>query len=398
MANLINQGGNDTQVNNPDANLQPGDPGYAGGTGSAANMPPPATGAAPPPLPNPYDPSRSTQPGPQAQQPLAGQPTPQSPYPTDFTGWANYSGNPSDPNAINAFVQWLASQQGEDPSVASQEDYLASRIAQTGGLTEGNEGYWENRTKAGNWTAPEGPGASATSFPGLTSQQLLDEMNKIFTTGAANSPTASQANPNLLNYLNKILQDPSSLLDTGLINKEVMNARDQEEQNRNVNTQSLEAQLASRGIAGSGAEGTGLENLTAQLANIFGQNVTQINTNAAAQAEDQLKNAVTSATGLSEADAQNLIQQYEATTQRAGTVAGAQTNTESALANFLLGEGNLATQNNAQSIGAQEFADTFGLQQEEQAFQQGQITSDQLLQWLKDHFSGVQTSAGGFVG
>ena len=382
--------------NGPSQNLDYSDPNNptVNTPGYSPNIPQPALGATPSPLPNPYD---TTMPvGTPAVQPLPGAQTaaPTSQYPTDFTGWANYSGNPSDPNAIKAFVDWMASQPGEDPLVASQEDYLASRIAQTGGLNEGNEGYWENRTKAGNYTAPE---TGATNGSGSTGD-LSSILSQIFGPGASNSPIPSQEDPTLKAYLDKAIGDPSSLLDTGLINSEVMNARDQEEQNRNVNTQALESQLASRGIAGGGAEGTGEENLTAQLANIFGQNVTTINTNAAAQAEDQLKNAVSSATGLSEADAQNLISQYEATTGRAGTVTGAENSADSILNSFLLGEGNLSTQNNAQSIGAQEFADTFGMNQELQAFQQGQITSDQLLQWLKDNYSGVQTSAGGFIG
>jgi hypothetical protein len=315
--------------------------------------------------------------------------------------WTSYSGNPNDPTQIDNYVKWLMSQPGEDPAVAGDEAYLDQRIAQTGGLTQDNMGYWNGRTKAGVYTAPEAGGStSSTGQPG--GQDIMSLLQSIFSQGTGGK-TPSQTNPQLTSYLSGILQNPSSTFNQGLVNTEVMNARDQLEQGKQTGTQSLEAQLAARGLAGSGPETSGLEGLTAQLQNQFGNQVTDIYGKAGDQANSQLASAIAAATGLSEADATNLLSQYEATTQRGVGAAGALNSANQTGLGYaqldlskLLGEGSLGLQSNAQDIGLQEFLDTFGLQQQQQSSTQQHTQNQDLLAWIEANFPGAQLAAQGY--
>jgi hypothetical protein len=84
-------------------------------------------------------------------------------FPTDAQGWAGYQGNPQDPQALAAYVQFLSQQPGADPSLASDPNYWIQKISETGGVSsqtakgENNTGYWMGRSKAG---AGNGGGAS----------------------------------------------------------------------------------------------------------------------------------------------------------------------------------------------------------------------------------------------
>lgn len=373
---------------NPNPN--PGDMNSGVGDGSTPNyvgtVPPPAQAPVPPPV---GVTPRTTQPVGQAV--YGATPGASSPYPASLGEWGNFNGNPEDPAAIKAYVSMLAGQQGVDPLISGQQDYLAGRIADTGGLTPGNEGYWQNRTLAGNWTRPEGPSSTQPS-----TADLMGVLNGIFGAGVPGAKTPSQTNPTLTSFLNGILSDPSSVFNKGLVNSEVMNARDQLEGQKNTQTQSLEAQLAQRGLAGSGAETTGLEELTSQLNNQFGNAVTSIYKNAGDQANNELSSVIAAATGLAPADANNLISQYEAATSRGVGTGNVLNQGQSTANSLLLGLGNLGLQSQGQSIGAQEFMDTFGLNQEQLANQIAQGNDSQLIDLLKTYLSGANSSAGGF--
>lgn len=57
--------------------------------------------------------------------------------------------NPTDPQAEAAYVQYLSQQPGADPTLATDPNYWIGKINETGGLTQGNIGYWNNRSLAG---------------------------------------------------------------------------------------------------------------------------------------------------------------------------------------------------------------------------------------------------------
>jgi len=72
---------------------------------------------------------------------------------------ADPNANPTDPAYVAKFVQYLASQPGADPTLASDPNYWIGKITETGGVTssvagkapgEGdNIGYWTGRSKQG---------------------------------------------------------------------------------------------------------------------------------------------------------------------------------------------------------------------------------------------------------
>jgi hypothetical protein len=67
--------------------------------------------------------------------------------------------NPTDPAYVAKFVQYLASQPGADPTLASDPNYWIGKITETGGVTSqvagkepgqgDNIGYWTGRSKQG---------------------------------------------------------------------------------------------------------------------------------------------------------------------------------------------------------------------------------------------------------
>jgi hypothetical protein len=124
-------------------------------------------------------------------------------YPSSLSGWQSYS-NPTDQGAIHAYAQWLSSQPGADPLIASQVDYLAQRIQDTGGLTSGNVGYWSTRTQQGNWTAPENS-SSAGSSTTPTSVQIPPGPYAGLT--PPSSPISDAGNAAIL----KLLQTPQTV-------------------------------------------------------------------------------------------------------------------------------------------------------------------------------------------
>lgn len=75
----------------------------------------------------------------------------------------NYSGNPTDPTQIAAYVQYLSQQPGADPTLASDPNYWIGKISDTGGLTQGNIGYWGTRSQAGAGNPGGAPGSSTSS-------------------------------------------------------------------------------------------------------------------------------------------------------------------------------------------------------------------------------------------
>lgn len=81
--------------------------------------------------------------------------------------FSNYQGNPTDPSAVAQYVQYLSQQPGADPTLASDPNYWIGKITDTGGLTSGNVGYWNNRSMAGAGNSGGGGGGGLNSaLPG----------------------------------------------------------------------------------------------------------------------------------------------------------------------------------------------------------------------------------------
>jgi hypothetical protein len=107
------------------------------------------------PMDDGTDPNAQVQPQPGVQAPGAApaqggtfQPTP--------------GASPTDPNEVAKYVQWLSQQPGADPTLASDPGYWTKQIiANGGGLTADNIGYWNNRSKAGAGDAGGGAGGGA---------------------------------------------------------------------------------------------------------------------------------------------------------------------------------------------------------------------------------------------
>lgn len=116
---VINPGGNDTQVNNPTVGLQPGDPGYSGGTGNLPLNPSPM------PASGPADPGAVVSAEGWTAPPATGA------TPTPGSGSASASGNPfTDPTqmalweAVQAAISQSQQVPGQNPQTAALFDAI----------------------------------------------------------------------------------------------------------------------------------------------------------------------------------------------------------------------------------------------------------------------------------
>jgi|HubBroStandDraft_2_1064218.scaffolds.fasta_scaffold73067_2 hypothetical protein len=91
---------------------------------------------------------------------------------TETQNWQNYTGDPTDPNAINQYIMWLSQQSGADPSLidpttGQASSYWAAKVLAGGGLTPGNVGYYNTRSKAGAGdSSGDTSGSATTAAPG----------------------------------------------------------------------------------------------------------------------------------------------------------------------------------------------------------------------------------------
>jgi hypothetical protein len=189
--------------------------------------------------------------------------------------------------------------------------------------------------------------------------------------------------------LSKVL---SGLFPGGLFNQDVVNRRTEnaaENLHRFQTRQSANdrAQLAERGLLGSGAEQTAQDRLSSNIADQYSGAVSGIYANESENADSRMMQALQMATGMTEQDAQNAIDWFNASTNR-----------ENVGNQFALGQGNLA-------LGNSRALNDYDLGRRGIDFSYDQLNSqldnmsiDQILEVLKQRGYGSEISSKGYQG
>jgi hypothetical protein len=128
--------------------------------------------------------------------------------------------------------------------------------------------------------------------------------------GGMTSQTASQS---LQQQLQQILGNPAGF-NQGVVDSRVESARENVDRFRNSQLDTMMAQLAERGLVGSGGEFEGRANLEEQLAGIFGTSLRDIYADASQAGDDQVVELISLATGLSVEEAKRAVEMYAAQT------------------------------------------------------------------------------------
>jgi hypothetical protein len=286
---------------------------------------------------------------------------------------------------------------------------------------------WRNGINFGSPSGSGNPGG-----PGVTQKPAPMDGNPMPGMG---SPTNDHGG--LDEILNALM---SGDMNKDVLTKRVDSANDALTSKRRSMVENQRAELADRGLTGDGAETSALGRLDTDLGNEFGQNLTDIYSDESKQADARMMQALTTKAGLSIADAQNLVDQYNAQTGRQN----ADTNKLNADNNFSLGQGDLAVrqrigdqnfslgsesnsiqkllglgdQNLRKYLGDQsnttanrglgitetgqqldwdKFMSQFGLDREKFAYDQSSDPTSAILELIRNSFGGANTAAGGHV-
>lgn len=116
------------------------------------------------------------------------------------------------------------------------------------------------------------------------------------------------------------LLNTAGQVNQGVINSQIDQTRGLFNQQRNAQLDSDRAELADRGLLGSGAEGNALGTLDKNLGASYGSALSGILGNEYNSANQRMMTALTTGAGMSEADAQRKIDEYNAQTGRTGTL------------------------------------------------------------------------------
>lgn len=116
------------------------------------------------------------------------------------------------------------------------------------------------------------------------------------------------------------LLNTAGAVNQGVINSQIDQARGVLNQQRSAQLDQDRAELADRGLLGSGAEGNALGTLDKNLGASYGSALSGILGNEYQAANNRMMQALTTGAGMGEQDAQRLVDAYNAQTGRAGTL------------------------------------------------------------------------------
>lgn len=194
--------------------------------------------------------------------------------------------------------EWAAPQGGGGGGADPNVDPFA---ASGGGIYA--DGGWKPLSMVGGGP---GGGQQGGAPVGLTSTQSGSM-------GASRAPAGGMQS--LYDKIDQLLSTDGQY-NQGLVNQRVGAARDTLETQRSAELDTLRGLLADRGLLGDGAELESYGNMGARLGTAYGQQVSDILGEESNNADSRLLGAIASATGLSTADANRLIADYEAQTGR----------------------------------------------------------------------------------
>lgn len=177
---------------------------------------------------------------------------------------------------------------------------------------------------------------------------------------------------------------PNGAFNQDVVNRRVDNQRDVLNRNRISQGKSNAAQLASRGLIGSGPEQSASTNLESRLGDQFNSAVNDIYANEGQAADQRMMSALQTAAGLTSTQAQQMIDTFRANTERQGV--GYQH--ELGLGNLALG--NMQAQNSYNlGLGSQ------GLDRDRLLYDIEHGDTQSLIDLIAQLYQGAGTSAGG---
>lgn len=153
------------------------------------------------------------------------------------------------------------------------------------------------------------------------------------TPAGGGSPNPPQAD--LRTRLNDLIQSGGGF-NQDIVNRRTESAKEGLMRQRSSQLGNDQAYLADRGLAGSGAEVTGLNKLNENIDNSYQGAVSDIYANESQNADKRMSDAISTSAGMTEADAQHAIDQYRAEVESRN----ADTNRLNADNNFTLGNRN----------------------------------------------------------
>lgn len=181
-----------------------------------------------------------------------------------------------------------------------------------------------------------------------------------------------------------------------IVNRRSEAAREDLSRQRSSTLKNDRALLANRGLVGSGPEADALNYLDTNVGNAYKNAVSSIYANESQSADQRMLSALQAATGLSESEAANVINGYQAATSRGLGLGNLALGNRNADNGYTLGLGNLALGNmnaaNNYNLGVGDL----GLRRD-LGMAQIDNTSLQQIQQLIDQLSrGANASAGGY--
>lgn len=344
-------------------------------------------------------------------QPEATQPPPQTPAPTA-------GGGGTDP--VRSAVLSAFSAKGLSPRDESDVAYWVNKINTTNGgwANEGNKNWWLSRMAQGQGGVgdylerPEGGTIAKTGTTAKTSTGGGSTAPYTFSTGGGPA-TNTQSYADLMTELKKLFPDGG--WNTDLVNRNTESAAEQIRRFGKQQNQYDESILASRGTIGDGPQITAQNRLEQDLADKYSNAVTGIYSNETNAANSRMISALQMATGLTESEATNLVNSYNAETNRGLGIGNLGLGQQTIDLNSILGMGNLAlgnkTADNNFTLGQGNLAlgnmtaqDTYnlglgsqGVQKDQLLLQARQGDTDAIIELLKLGVSLDQILAGGYV-
>lgn len=202
------------------------------------------------------------------------------------------------------------------------------------------------RTPTGEWVPPDHPlaaTASAVTAPGQPGSGVGG--------GTGGGTSTTRPTMDVRQTIADILaRGEGGGLNEDVITRRVGGARADLERFKNSQIDSLSAELADRGLIGSGGETEALSGLAERLQSQLGSDVSQIYADESARADDRFIQALSLGTGMTIEEAQNAIDWFNAETGRTGTEGNLQLGAGDLALRGELGRGELALGNRRAGI------------------------------------------------
>lgn len=182
------------------------------------------------------------------------------------------------------------------------------------------------------------PGQSSSSSSSSQSRLLGPSPS-----GGGGGSSSGESKPNKIDDVYGYLKGlfPGGAMNTDIINRRLDSVRSGLDSARKSTTKNNEAYLAEHGLAGSGPQASANENMESRLFGQFGSAYNDIYADESQNADKRMMTALTTAAGLSEAEAEDAIANFRANTERDLGFGNLAARNKEADQSYDLGQGNL---------------------------------------------------------